>query len=296
MVAPWPPSGQDDLAAVPLRALRQRNDEADWAQLDDVVMGCANQAGEDNRNVARMSLLLADLPATVPGTTVNRLCASGLDATAIAARAIKSGEADLLIAGGVESMSRAPFVLGKAEMPFSRAAKIADTTIGWRFVNPAMERMYGVDSMGQTAENVADEYRIGRADQDAYALRSQQRAAAAIASGRLAREIVPVQVPQRRGDDLTVDADEHPRPGKTIEDLTRLKPAFSDGGSVTAGNAAGVNDGAAALIRLRRRRLPRGMASNRAPVLSRRRWPVWPRASWESVRCRPARRRCGWPG
>ena len=195
-----------------------------------------------------MSLLLADLPETVPGTTVNRLCASGLDATSIAARAIKSGEADLLIAGGVESMSRAPFVFGKAETPFSRAAKIADTTIGWRFVNPAMERTYGVETMGQTAENVADEYHVSRADQDAYALRSQGRTAAAIASGRLAREIVPVHVPQRRQDDIIVDTDEHPRPATNAEDLARLKPAFREGGSVTAGNAAGVNDGAAALI------------------------------------------------
>ena len=238
----------DDLAAVPLKALAERNSEVDWDQLDDVVMGCANQAGEDNRNVARMALLLAGFPASVSGTTVNRLCASGLDATAVAARAIKADEADLVVAGGVESMSRAPFVMGKAETAFSRAAKVEDTTIGWRFVNPAMERAYGVDSMGQTAENVATEFQISRDDQDAYALRSQRRTAAATGNGRLAREIVAVPVPVRRGDDIMVDTDEHPRPQTKTADLARLKPAFRENGSVTAGNAAGVNDGAAALI------------------------------------------------
>ncbi len=238
----------DDLAAVPLRALAARNGDVDWEALDDVVMGCANQAGEDNRNVARMALLLAGLPPAVPGTTVNRLCASGLDAVAIAARAIKSGDAEFLIAGGVESMSRAPFVMAKAETAFSRAAAVADTTIGWRFVNPAMERAYGVDSMGQTAENVAEDFVVSREDQDAYALRSQQRTAVAVAAGRLAVEIVPVEVPVRRGDPIIVDRDEHPRPQTQQAELARLRPAFRDGGSVTAGNAAGINDGAAALI------------------------------------------------
>ena len=238
----------DDLAAVTLRAVVERSAEADWEQLDDVVMGCTNQAGEDNRNIARMALLLAGLPHTVPGTTVNRLCASGLDATAVGARAIKSGESDLIVAGGVESMSRAPFVMPKADAAFSRTAKLEDTTIGWRFVNPAMARTYGIDSMGETAENVAEKFQISRTDQDAYALRSQQRAAVAGANGRLAREIVPVTVPARRGDDVTVGKDEHPRPNTDAAALARLKPAFREGGSVTAGNAAGVNDGAAALI------------------------------------------------
>jgi len=238
----------DDLLAVPLKALVERHPDLDLAAVDDVVMGCANQAGEDNRNVARMALLLAGLPESVPGSTVNRLCGSGLDALGSAARAIKAGEADLMLAGGVESMSRAPFVVPKAETAYARAAAIEDTTIGWRFVNPLMHAKHGTDSMPETAENVAEEFQIGRADQDAYAARSQARAEAAMASGRLAREIVPVAVKQRRGDPLVVDTDEHPRPGTTVEKLAKLPTPFRDGGSVTAGNASGVNDGAAALI------------------------------------------------
>jgi len=236
----------DDLGAVPIRALMQRNPSVDWAAVDDVVYGCANQAGEDNRNVARMSALLAGLPDAVPGTTMNRLCGSGLDALATAARAIKAGEADLMIAGGVESMSRAPFVMGKSDAPFSRAAEIFDTTIGWRFVNPAMKAAYGVDSMPETAENVADDWKIARADQDAFALRSQERAARAIADGSLAREIVPVTIKTRKGETV-VTTDEHPR-ATTIEALSALKPIVRPGGTITAGNASGVNDGAAALL------------------------------------------------
>jgi len=236
----------DDLGAVPIRALMQRNPSVDWAAVDDVVYGCANQAGEDNRNVARMSALLAGLPDAVPGTTMNRLCGSGLDALATAARAIKAGEADLMIAGGVESMSRAPFVMGKADAPFSRQAEIFDTTIGWRFVNPAMKAAYGVDSMPETAENVADDWKIARADQDAFALRSQERAARAIADGSLAREIVPVTIKTRKGETV-VTTDEHPR-ATTIEALSALKPIVRTGGTITAGNASGVNDGAAALL------------------------------------------------
>ena len=238
----------DDLGAVPLRALMQRNGSVDWAAIDDVIYGCANQAGEDNRNVARMSLLLAGLPDTVPGATINRLCGSGMDAMLTAARAIKAGEADICIAGGVESMSRAPFVMPKADTAFSRNAEIYDTTIGWRFVNKLMKQQYGVDSMPETAENVAEDYQISREDQDAFALRSQTKAGRAMASGRLAREITPVTIPQRRGDAIVVDTDEHPRPETTIEQLARLKAPFRDGGSVTAGNASGVNDGAAAMI------------------------------------------------
>ena len=237
----------DDLGAIPLKALMQANTSVDWAAVDDVIFGCANQAGEDNRNVARMSLLLAGLPISVPGTTINRLCGSGMDAVITAARAIKSGEADLLIAGGVESMSRAPFVMPKAETAFSRQAEIYDTTIGWRFVNPAMQARYGVDAMPETGENVAREFGVSRADQDAFAVRSQDKAIAAQASGRLAREIVPVAVPQKKGDAVTVDRDEHPRAGTTVETLGKLRALFPDG-SVTAGNASGVNDGAAALI------------------------------------------------
>ncbi|MTH65575.1 3-oxoadipyl-CoA thiolase [Paracoccus shanxieyensis] len=236
----------DDLGAVPLRALMARNQGVDWQAVDDVVFGCANQAGEDNRNVARMSLLLAGLPLEVPGTTINRLCGSGMDAVLVAARQIMAGQADLMIAGGVESMSRAPFVMPKAESAYSRAAEIHDTTIGWRFVNPAMAKAYGVDSMPQTGQNVADDYGISREAQDAMALASQAKAAAAQANGRLAREITPVSVPQRKGDPLVVDRDEHPR-ATTPEALAKLRPLF-DGGSVTAGNASGVNDGAAALI------------------------------------------------
>ncbi|WP_044553097.1 3-oxoadipyl-CoA thiolase [Azospirillum lipoferum] len=236
----------DDLGAVPIRALMQRNPSVDWAAVDDVIYGCANQAGEDNRNVARMAALLAGLPDAVPGTTMNRLCGSGLDAVATAARAIKAGEADLMIAGGVESMSRAPFVMGKADTPFSRSAEIFDTTIGWRFVNPAMKAAYGVDSMPETAENVADDWKISRADQDAFALRSQERAARAIADGSMAREIVPVTVKSRKGETV-VTTDEHPR-ATTIEALSALKPIVRPGGTITAGNASGVNDGSAALL------------------------------------------------
>jgi len=236
----------DDLGAVPIRALMQRNPSVDWAAVDDVIYGCANQAGEDNRNVARMAALLAGLPDAVPGTTMNRLCGSGLDALATAARAIKAGEADLMIAGGVESMSRAPFVMGKADTPFSRQAEIFDTTIGWRFVNPAMKAAYGTDSMPETAENVADDWKIARADQDAFALRSQERAARAIADGSMAREIAPVTIRTRKGETV-VTTDEHPR-ATTIEALSALKPIVRPGGTVTAGNASGVNDGAAALL------------------------------------------------
>ncbi|MBN8629892.1 MAG: 3-oxoadipyl-CoA thiolase [Rhodobacterales bacterium] len=237
----------DDLGAVPLRALMARNPGVDWAAVDDVIFGCANQAGEDNRNVARMSALLAGLPVEVPGTTINRLCGSGMDAVLAAARQIATGEAELVIAGGVESMSRAPFVMPKAESAFSRAAEIHDTTIGWRFVNPAMKAAYGVESMPETAENVAEDYHVSREDQDAFALRSQARASAAQANGRFAREIASVSIPQRKGDPLVVDRDEHPR-ATTIEALARLPTPFRKGGTVTAGNASGVNDGAAALV------------------------------------------------
>ncbi|MGO6980965.1 3-oxoadipyl-CoA thiolase [Rhizobium leguminosarum] len=238
----------DDLGAIPLKALMQRNSAVDWEAVDDVIFGCANQAGEDNRNVARMSALLAGLPITVPGTTINRLCGSGMDAVITAARAIRSGEAELMIAGGVESMSRAPFVMPKAETAFSRAAEIHDTTIGWRFVNPLMKKQYGVDSMPETGENVAEDYHVSREDQDAFAVRSQAKAAAAQANGRMAKEITPVTIPQRKGDPVVVDKDEHPR-ATTIETLAKLATPFKkEGGTVTAGNASGVNDGAAALI------------------------------------------------
>ncbi|MCW8949759.1 MAG: 3-oxoadipyl-CoA thiolase [Sedimenticola sp.] len=238
----------DDLGAIPLKALMDRNPTMDWSRIDDVIFGCANQAGEDNRNVARMSALLAGLPIEVPGTTVNRLCGSGMDAISMAARAIKTGEAEFMIAGGVESMSRAPFVLPKADSAFSRKAEIYDTTIGWRFVNKLMKQQYGIDSMPETAENVAEQFSISREDQDAFALRSQQRTGAAQANGRLAQEIVPVTIPQRRGDDLTVSIDEHPRPDTKLEKLASLATPFRAGGSVTAGNASGVNDGACALL------------------------------------------------
>ncbi|MBC2857822.1 3-oxoadipyl-CoA thiolase [Stappia sp. 28M-7] len=238
----------DDLGAVPIRALIERNGGVDWARVDDVIYGCANQAGEDNRNVARMAALLAGLPVEVPGTTVNRLCGSGMDAVIMAARAIRTGEADLMIAGGVESMSRAPFVLPKADSAFSRHAEIHDTTIGWRFVNPVMKAQYGIDSMPETAENVAEDYKVARADQDAFAARSQDRAVAAQENGRLGREIVPVTIPQRKGDPVVVDRDEHPRAGTTAEKLSKLPTPFRQGGSVTAGNASGVNDGSAALL------------------------------------------------
>jgi 3-oxoadipyl-CoA thiolase len=238
----------DDLGAVVIRALMERNPGVDWSAVEDVLFGCANQAGEDNRNVARMSALLGGLPVEVPGSTINRLCGSGMDAVGSAARAIRAGEADLLIAGGVESMSRAPFVMGKAESAFSRQAAIHDTTIGWRFVNPLMRELHGVDSMPETAENVAGEFGIGRADQDAFALRSQQRTAAARDAGVLAEEIVPVTIPQRRGEPRVVMEDEHPRPETTLETLARLKGVVKPEGTVTAGNASGVNDGACALL------------------------------------------------
>jgi acetyl-CoA acyltransferase len=238
----------DDLCAVPLRALMVAYSGVDWEAVDDVVIGCANQAGEDNRNVARMGLLLAGLPAAIPGTTINRLCGSGMDAVITAARAIKAGEADFMIAGGVESMSRAPFVMPKAEAPFSRRAEIYDTTIGWRFINPLMKAQYGVDSMPETGENVAEEFAVSRADQDAFALRSQQRAAIAQQSGRLSKEIVPVSLTDRKGNVVAVTVDEHPRADTTLEVLSKLPTPFREGGSVTAGNASGVNDGAAALI------------------------------------------------
>ena len=238
----------DDLGAVPIRALMDRNESVDWEEVDDVYFGSANQAGEDNRNVARMSGLLAGLPFEVGGVTVNRLCGSGMEATAQGARAIRVGEADMVITGGVESMSRAPFVMAKADAAFSRNAEIYDTTIGWRFVNPKMEELYGVDAMGETAENLAEERQIKREDQDKFALWSQQKAEAAQTEGRLAREIVAVTIPQRRGDDIVVDADEHPRHGTTMDDLAKLSAAFRKEGSVTAGNASGVNDGAAAIL------------------------------------------------
>ena len=238
----------DDLAAFPIKTLLERNPAVDWNALDDVVYGCANQAGEDNRNVARMALLLAGLAKEVPGSTVNRLCGSSLDALAVASRAIKSGEADLIIAGGVESMSRAPFVMGKAESAFSRSAKIEDTTIGWRFVNPAMKANYGTDSMPETGEIVAEEFKVSRADQDAFAYRSQMRTAEAMSSGRLAEEIVAVPIPQKKGDPVLVSTDEHPRPDTTLAGLAKLKPIVKPDGTVTAGNASGVNDGACALL------------------------------------------------
>jgi len=238
----------DDLAAHVLRTLMARNPAADWAAVDDVLLGCANQAGEDNRNVARMSLLLAGLPIEVPGATINRLCGSGMDAVITAARAIKAGEGDLYVAGGTESMSRAPFVMPKAEAAFSRTAEIFDTTLGWRFVNPRLQEQYGVESMPETGENVAADFDVSRADQDAFALRSQQRAVAAQQNGRLAREIAPVSIPQRKGDPVIVDRDEHPRADTSLDKLARLPTPFRAGGTVTAGNASGVNDGAAALI------------------------------------------------
>ena len=238
----------DDLAAIPIKALIERNPEVDWNALDDVVYGCANQAGEDNRNVGRMALLLAGLPKEIPGATVNRLCGSSMDAVATASRAIKCGEGDLIIAGGVESMSRAPFVMGKSDAPFSRAAKIEDSTIGWRFINPLMKAKYGVDSMPETGEIVAEEFHVSREDQDAFALRSQQRAAAAIRSGLLAQEIVPVPIPQKKQDPILFSADEHPRPDTSLAALAKLPGIVKQGGTVTAGNASGVNDGACALL------------------------------------------------
>jgi len=237
----------DDLGAVPLRALMQRNPQLDWSAIDEVIFGCANQAGEDNRNVARMSALLAGLPQSVPGTTMNRLCGSGMDAVGTAGRAIKSGEARLMIAGGVESMTRAPFVMGKADSAFSRVASLQDTTIGWRFVNPQMKALYGVDAMPETAENVADDYHVNRIDQDKFAVASQAKAAAAQANGILAQEITPVLVPQKKGEAISVEHDEHPR-ATSMEALAKLKPVVRADGTVTAGNASGVNDGACALL------------------------------------------------
>lgn len=237
----------DDLAAIPIRALKERNPQIDWNAVDDVVLGCANQAGEDNRDVARMAALLAGLGEGAPGTTLNRLCGSGLDAVAYAARAIRAGEADLIVAGGVESMTRAPFVSGKAQSAYAREAQIFDTTIGWRFINPLMKSQYGVDSMPETAQNVADDFQVSREDQDRFAVESQARAARAQENGRLAREIVPVIIPQKKGDALVVDRDEHPR-ATSMEALAKLKPIVRPDGSVTAGNASGVNDGAAALL------------------------------------------------
>jgi 3-oxoadipyl-CoA thiolase len=238
----------DDLAAVPIRALLARNQKADWSRLDDVYFGCANQAGEDNRNVARMALLLAGLPDSIPGITVNRLCASGLNAVGDAARAIRCGEMDFVIAGGVESMTRAPFVMGKAGEAFSRAAEVYDTTLGWRFINPVLKAQYGVDSMAETGENVAEEFQVTRADQDAFALRSQARAGKAAAAGYFAEEIVPVETPGGKAGPILVDKDEHPRPETTLEGLQKLKPIVRNPGTITAGNASGINDGAAAII------------------------------------------------
>ena len=238
----------DDLGAIPLKALMERNSGVDWEEVDDVILGCANQAGEDNRNVARMASLLSGLPQTVPGSTVNRLCGSGLDAVGIASRAIKSGDQQLVIAGGVESMSRAPFVMGKASAAFSRNAEIFDTTVGWRFVNKLLQKQYGIDSMPETAENLAKEFNISRKDQDAFAWHSQQKTGQAQESGRLATEIVPVSIAQRKGDPLLVEQDEHPRPETKLEKLGKLSTPFRENGCITAGNASGVNDGAAALI------------------------------------------------
>ncbi|MBJ9740053.1 3-oxoadipyl-CoA thiolase [Acinetobacter oleivorans] len=242
------PVRADDLGAVPIKALIQRNPSVDWEQVDDVIYGCANQAGEDNRNVGRMSALLAGLPYQVPATTINRLCGSSLDAIAIAARAIKAGEANLVIAGGVESMSRAPYVMGKSDSAFGRSQKIEDTTMGWRFINPKLKELYGVDTMPQTAENVAEQFNVNRADQDQFALVSQQRTASAQAKGFFSKEIVAVEIPQRKGDAVVIDTDEHPRASTTLEALSKLKPVVKADGSVTAGNASGINDGAAALL------------------------------------------------
>ncbi|EXA61143.1 3-oxoadipyl-CoA thiolase [Acinetobacter baumannii] len=242
------PVRADDLGAVPIKALMQRNPNVDWEQVDDVIYGCANQAGEDNRNVGRMSALLAGLPYQVPATTINRLCGSSLDAIAIAARAIKAGEANLVIAGGVESMSRAPYVMGKSDSVFGRSQKIEDTTMGWRFINPKLKELYGVDTMPQTAENVAEQFNVNRADQDQFALVSQQRTASAQAKGFFSKEIVAVEIPQRKGEVVVIDTDEHPRASTTLEGLSKLKPVVKAEGTVTAGNASGINDGAAALL------------------------------------------------
>ena len=238
----------DDLGAIPIKALMERNANVDWVQVDDVIYGCANQSGEDNRNVGRMSSLLAGLPYQVPATTVNRLCGSSMDALAIAARAIKAGEADLIIAGGVESMSRAPLVMGKANKPFDRSQTLEDTTMGWRFINPKLDELYGTETMPQTTENVAEQFNVNRADQDAFALRSQQRTAVAQEAGFFKDEITPVSISQRKGEPVTVDTDEHPRADTTLEKLTKLRPIVTSDGTVTAGNASGINDGAAAFL------------------------------------------------
>jgi len=267
----------DDLAALPLKALTSRHSGVDWAVLDDVLLGCANQAGEDNRNVARMAALLAELPVDVPGSTVNRLCGSGMDAVGIAARAIKAGEAELMIAGGVESMSRAPFVLGKADSAFSRKAEVHDTTIGWRFVNPRMRELYGTDSMPETGDNVAEQYNIAREDQDAFALRSQQRWAAAQDDGFFSAEVVPVEVPQRRAPPAIFDVDEHPRPDTTAEKLAKLKGINGPEKTVTAGNASGVNDGACALLIASEEAAARHGLTPRARVLAAATAGVTPR-------------------
>ena len=242
------PVRADDLGAIPIKALMERNANVDWVQVDDVIYGCANQSGEDNRNVGRMSSLLAGLPYQVPATTVNRLCGSSMDALAIAARAIKAGEANLIIAGGVESMSRAPLVMGKSDQAFGRSQKLEDTTMGWRFINPKLDELYGTETMPQTAENVAEQFNINRADQDAFALRSQQRTAAAQEAGFFKDEITPVSIPQRKGEPVSVDTDEHPRADTTLEKLTKLRPIVTADGTVTAGNASGINDGAAAFL------------------------------------------------
>ena len=242
------PVRADDLGAIPIKALMERNANVDWVQVDDVIYGCANQSGEDNRNVGRMSSLLAGLPYQVPATTVNRLCGSSMDALAIAARAIKAGEAHLIIAGGVESMSRAPLVMGKSDQAFGRSQKLEDTTMGWRFINPKLDELYGTETMPQTAENVAEQFNVNRADQDAFALRSQQRTAVAQEAGFFKDEITPVVIPQRKGDPVTVDTDEHPRADTTLEKLTKLRPIVTANGTVTAGNASGINDGAAAFL------------------------------------------------
>ncbi|MDA5134501.1 3-oxoadipyl-CoA thiolase [Psychrobacter sp. ANT_H3] len=242
------PVRADDLGAIPIKALMERNANVDWVQVDDVIYGCANQSGEDNRNVGRMSSLLAGLPYQVPATTVNRLCGSSMDALAIAARAIKAGEANLIIAGGVESMSRAPLVMGKSDQAFSRSQKLEDTTMGWRFINPKLDELYGTETMPQTAENVAEQFNVNRADQDAFALRSQQRTAVAQEAGFFKDEITPVSIPQRKGDPVNVDTDEHPRTDTTLEKLTKLRPIVTAEGTVTAGNASGINDGAAAFL------------------------------------------------
>ncbi|WP_456306459.1 acetyl-CoA C-acyltransferase [Oleomonas cavernae] len=280
----------DDLAALPLKALVERNPRVDWDAVDDVILGCANQAGEDNRNVARMAVLLGGLGEKVSGTTVNRLCGSGLDAIAMAARAVKAGDGELFVAGGVESMSRAPFVMPKAASAFSRDNAVYDTTIGWRFVNKLLQRQYGIDSMPETAENVAADYQVNRADQDVFALRSQQRAVAAIESGRFAAEIVPVTLPGKKGASIVVKDDEHPRRNTTLEGLAKLGTPFRDGGSVTAGNASGVNDGAAAVIIASAEAIVKyGLTPGPGSWAPPR--PACRPASWGSAR-RPPRRNC----